>query len=91
MLGYTYAKTGNRIRALEMLGILENLNKRFYVHPIYYGAIYTGLGDLDRGLDLLEKSIDERSEWMIYIQVEPLYEPLRSNPRFKKLAERIGI
>jgi len=91
MLGYIYARSGNRIRAMEMLGILEKLNKRFYVHPVYFGAIYAGLGDTDRGFDMLEESIDERSEWMIYIKVEPLYEQFRSNPKFKELVKRIGI
>ncbi len=58
---------------------------------IRYAMIYTKLGDHPRALTELEKAFDEHTGDMIFINVEPCFDPLRGEPRFKALIRRIGL
>jgi TolB-like protein/DNA-binding winged helix-turn-helix (wHTH) protein/Tfp pilus assembly protein PilF len=49
------------------------------------------LGEKERALEWLERSADARDFFAPFIGVEPLYDPLRSDPRFQKLLRRIGL
>ena len=53
--------------------------------------IYAGLDDRKRALDLLEKSRDERFNWIPFIKVDPVLKNLRSEPRFVELEKSIGL
>jgi hypothetical protein len=60
--------------------------------PAYDRAIvYIGTGDIDRAFEWLDRTFDERSGWLAYLQVEPRLDPIRSDPRFSKLCERVGL
>ncbi len=50
-----------------------------------------GLGDKDKAFDWLEKGFQGRSEHMLYLGLEPLVDPLRSDPRFDSLLKRVGL
>jgi hypothetical protein len=49
------------------------------------------LGDKDQAFTWLEKVVEERSYWAIYIEVVPTLDPLRADPRFAQLTKRIGL
>jgi len=51
---------------------------------------YLDAGDFDRAIDWLEKAYEERDPFLPYITL-PLYDPLRSDPRFQDLLRRIGL
>lgn len=65
----------------------ENMDSEYYVHPMYIAIIHIGFGDKDSSLDWLEKGYQDRSEWMVYLQVEHLLDPLHGEDRFKTLIE----
>jgi serine/threonine-protein kinase len=50
-----------------------------------------GIGDLDRALDDLEKAVEAREGTVVYMQCEPVYDPIREHPRFKALLEKVGL
>jgi hypothetical protein len=52
---------------------------------------YGALGDLDRAFAHLERAFHDRSSGLIYLHVDPGYQPLRSDPRFADLVARIGL
>jgi len=56
-----------------------------YVPPFNLALVYLGLGDLDRAMDLLEQANADDSQWMMYLKVDRVFDPLRSNPRFVAL------
>jgi hypothetical protein len=53
--------------------------------------LYLGLGDNARALDWSERAYDERRGWVAYVRVNPLMDPLRAEPRFAALTERMHI
>jgi DNA-binding winged helix-turn-helix (wHTH) protein/TolB-like protein/Tfp pilus assembly protein PilF len=90
-LGHAYAVAGKRAEARKVIGELEKLAKRKYVSPYFIAVIYTGLGERDQAFAWLEKAYQERHQYMTLIGVEPLFDPLRSDPRFANLMRRIGL
>jgi tetratricopeptide (TPR) repeat protein len=91
MLGYVYGLTGQSDKAFLRLSELHQLEQMIYVHPVFKSAIYAGLGDWDKVFHWLEKNYEERSEWMIYLDVEPLYDTLRTDPRYTALLQKVGL
>lgn len=91
-LGHAYAVAGNRAAAMKALASLESTaSSGHYVPAVYSAAIYAGLGDRDQAMKWLEKAYGERTEYLIYLKVEPMADPLRSDPRFKDLVRRMGL
>ena len=90
-IGYANAKAGNRTAARKALEELRAQSKRRYVPALYFGAIYTGLGDSDAGMSWLEKAYWEHSDYLIYLNVDPMADTLRSSPRFQAILQKIGI
>src|SRR5205085_5286566 len=54
-------------------------------------TIYVKLGDRDKALTYLERAVAEHSGDMIFLGVEPCFDPIRDDPRFKALIRRIGF
>ncbi len=86
-LACVYARSGKQTQAWEILGNLERLG---------YGAMWLGwlcaaLGDRDRAFGFLEKAYQRREGLLASINVEPVLDPLRSDPRFADLVRRIGL
>jgi hypothetical protein len=52
---------------------------------------YAAIGDADRAFLSLERAFQARSAGLIYLQIDPGYLPLRKDPRFAELAQRIGL
>ena len=52
---------------------------------------YAGLGDKERAFAYLERAYQERVGRMVWLNVDPLLDPLRSDSRFKDLVRRIGL
>ena len=67
------------------------MSKQSYVSPYDLAILYTGLGDKDNALAQLSKAYDDRAGWMIYLKVEPQFDPLRPDPRFQELIRKIGL
>jgi hypothetical protein len=62
-----------------------------YVSPLYFAAVYAGLGDKHSALDWLERAYNERTDRLVYLKMDPIADPLRSEPRFAELLHKIGI
>jgi len=90
VLGDAYGRAGKRDQALAMAAQLDNLAHTRYISPIYSALVYMGMGDKTRAFELLDKAFEERSEWMMELKVEPEFDPLRSDPRFQSLIERVS-
>jgi len=53
--------------------------------------VHAALGDRDSAFALLEKGIEERDVWMVWLKVEPRFDPLRGDERFRGLLRRVGL
>ncbi len=91
MLGHAYAVAGKTAEARKILDNLHNLAKEQYVLPYGFALIYTGLGENEEALEWLETAYQDRNLWMPFVQVEPRFDPLRSDPRFQDLLRRMNL
>jgi serine/threonine protein kinase/Tfp pilus assembly protein PilF len=89
--GHAYGKAGERRKALEILSELERQSSQEYEPAFHIAQIYLGLGDHEQALAWLEKACDERSVWLIWLGVDPKFDPLRSDPRFKEMLKRLNL
>jgi tetratricopeptide (TPR) repeat protein len=90
-LGHTYAVAGRRGEALKILDELKEMSRQKYVSPYDLAVLYTGLGEKDQAIEQLSKAYEERAGWIINLKVEPLFDPLRSDPRFADLVRRLRL
>ena len=90
-LGHAYAIAGQRGAAQKMLDQLQEMTRHRYVAPYATALIYTGLGEKQQALTWLEKAYEARDHWLIWLKVEPLFDPLRSEPRFADLLRRLRL
>jgi serine/threonine protein kinase/Tfp pilus assembly protein PilF len=89
-LGFALARAGKRVEAEALLRQLERQREIDYVSPVALATLLLGLGQHDRALDWAEKAFEERRGWLAYLGVNPLLDPVREEPRFKALVERMS-
>jgi tetratricopeptide (TPR) repeat protein len=92
-LGYAYAVAGRRTQAQRVLDQLNEIAKHRYLPPAYRATVYAGLGEKDKAFEWLEKAYDDRSlaNGMFSIKVDPIFDPLHSDPRFAALLRRMNL
>jgi serine/threonine protein kinase/tetratricopeptide (TPR) repeat protein len=90
-LARIHARSGRRGEALRELKELALDRPGRYVAPHDLAWGYAALGDADRAMEWLEKAYAERSSALTYLEIEPLFDPLRGDPRFADLVRRVGL
>jgi serine/threonine-protein kinase len=90
-LGRTFALSGRRKRALEVLRKLESYASERYVSPLEFAWIQFALGDIDLGFDWLTKACEDRSFDLISLKVDPRFDPLRDDERFIAMPRKLGL
>lgn len=90
-IGRVYGMTGQTSQALGTVEMLKKISRDRYVSPYFVAIPYVGLGDKDRAYEWLEKAYQDRSWPMVFLKVEPTFDPLRSDDRFQGLLKRIGL
>jgi TolB-like protein/DNA-binding winged helix-turn-helix (wHTH) protein/Flp pilus assembly protein TadD len=90
-LGHAYARSGKRDKALKVLDELREMSGQGYISPYSFAVVYAGLGDKEQTFAWLEKAYQDRSSFLIWLKVEPLFDSLRSEPRFQDLLRRVGL
>jgi serine/threonine-protein kinase len=90
-LGHAQARAGKKNEAERVIARLQELSKQQYVSPYQTAVIYAGLDNRKMALDWLEKSRDERFNWLPFLEVDPVFKSLRSEPRFIELAKSLGL
>lgn len=90
-LGYAYGRTGRHDEARVLLKELTALARKRYVAAYYLAIIYLGLGETDETFAWLARACDERSSFPVFLNVEPMFDPLRTDARLAELIRRIGL
>ena len=89
--GHAMAVSGDTASARKALTELQKLSGPRYISPLYFAAVYTGLGEKSNALDWLEKAYQERNDRLLYLGADPVSDPLRSEPRFRDVLRRVGL
>jgi serine/threonine-protein kinase len=90
-LGYACGRAGRTDEARALLRELEELAGRRYVPPYFSALVHAGLGDGDRALDELERAWEARDSMLRDLAVDPPWEALHGEPRFRALLERLRL
>jgi serine/threonine protein kinase/Tfp pilus assembly protein PilF len=90
-LGQAFARVGRTEQAREVLRQLDELSNQRYVSPYHVAYVYTGLGEHDRAMDLLERAYEERAGALFGIKGSFLFTSLRGHPRFQALLRKMNL
>jgi len=89
MLGQAYARQGKTEEAQKVLARLREQAKSQYVSPYALAVVLTALGDKAHAIDELEHGYNDSGFYISLITVDPLFDPLRGDPRFETLVQKI--
>lgn len=91
LFAYVHGRAGHKSEAQRFLRKLEAERSRRYVDAAKLVIAYLGVGDHEQALKWFEKGFAERSTALVWLKVDPVYDPLRSEPRFHELLTRVGF
>ena len=90
-LTFIEARTGRAEQAGFDMAKLQQLNRRQPMDPIVFVAPYIGMSNKDQAFLWLDKAYAHHSNALTGLKVDPLYDPLRGDPRFQDLLRRVGL
>jgi len=90
-LGLAFAASHQEGAARKILDQLKERSRQTYVQPMWMAVIHIALGEKDQAFDWMQKAYDDRSAWLVYLKVDPLFDGVRQDARFTDLLRRIGL
>jgi Flp pilus assembly protein TadD len=91
MLGEALARSGQEMEAREVLQRVEEIAQREYVDPWSLCRQHLALGNREKALFFLDRSLQERSTLALFAPVDPFMKPLHSDPRFGEITGRLRL
>jgi tetratricopeptide (TPR) repeat protein len=91
MLGHSLALSGRKEEARRLLNDASLSFEEGGLSDLKLSYIYLALGDRDRALEHLERDFEQRDPELPFINVDPVFDPVRSEPRFVALLRKIGL
>jgi DNA-binding winged helix-turn-helix (wHTH) protein/TolB-like protein/Flp pilus assembly protein TadD len=90
-LAQAYALSGKKTEARKILSDLEQRTAHAYISPGTLANLYWLLGDKDRAFALFDQALEDHDNMMVLLKVEPMFDEVRSDPRFAKLVRSVGF
>ncbi|NND34172.1 MAG: hypothetical protein HKN76_16415 [Saprospiraceae bacterium] len=90
-LGHALGLGGRTHAAEAMAGYYTSRAQSDYLPPVQRSFIHLGIGEYDQALALLEQAFKEKSWFLIFIQIEPWYDPIRDQPRFQAILDKMNF
>ena len=86
-----YAAAGREKEAKELIGSLEDDVSK--IDNVFRGLalVYSALGDIDKALEMIEKSLEVHEIALLSIKVDPKLDAVRADPRFSELLKKLGV
>ncbi len=91
LLGHVYARLGRRSDAESVIKELEGRQASKAADSRDLAVVYAGLDDKDKAFAWLEKAFADHSVFLVFMKLEPLMDPLQSDPRWNNLERRVGV
>ena len=88
-LGHAYGEAGKTAKAREILRELNRFSHQWHIPPVQIAYVHISLGEKDMAFKMLEKAFREKSWELAFLGVEPWFDPLRDDPRFVDLHNRM--
>jgi eukaryotic-like serine/threonine-protein kinase len=90
-LANLYAQEGRRGDALAMLARLDSMSRTQYITSFAVAVVHVGLRQPDSAFAWLDRAVQERAHWLVWLNRDPRWKPLRGDPRFTSLVQRVGL
>jgi serine/threonine protein kinase/cytochrome c-type biogenesis protein CcmH/NrfG len=90
-LGWVYKADGQKDKTRKILAELLERSKKGYVSSFWISILYVCLGEIDKAFAWLDKAYEERDGSLIYVTVPPPFDPVRADPRYKQLLDKMGL
>lgn len=90
-LGRAYGLAGKNDKARQIIKQLKEKANEQHIAPFNFAMIYLGMGDLEKTFEWLESSFTQRSWYLTWLKVAPVFDGLRDDRRFISLIQRVGI
>jgi TolB-like protein/Tfp pilus assembly protein PilF len=90
-IGQEFQRSGYRGVLLKCLDELHRQSKTGYVSPLDFAKTYVRLDEQDKAMDWLEKAYEERTMYLSFLRVSPVWDSLHSQPRYVDLLRRLGL
>lgn len=84
-LAAAHAVAGNTEQAEAVLREMEEIAARRNISPYHVAGVQCSLGRPEIALDLLERALDIKDAWLLWVAVDPAFDPLHGHPRFNDL------
>ena len=89
-LAYIYAAAGSRAKALEILTARQR-SKRQEPDPLSLASVYGRMGEKNLAIDWLEKARSQHDPYLVFLNVDGEFDPLRSVPRFQAIVRGMNL
>jgi len=90
-MGYMEATMGRGAQAKKRLTEFDSLARSQFVTAYAVALVYTSLGDRDGAFRWLNKAVDQRTHWLVWLNRDRRWDPLRADPRFQAVVRRVGL
>jgi TolB-like protein/DNA-binding winged helix-turn-helix (wHTH) protein/Flp pilus assembly protein TadD len=90
-LGYAYARAEKEEEARRVITRLVRLSEERYVPRLYVAGVHAALGENDAAFEWLEDAYQQRSDYILFVNIEPIFDPLRDDPRLQGLLDRLNF
>lgn len=90
-LAHTLAIAGKKDEAERILAELKQMATERYISAYSIALVYSGLGNKDETFNTLERALQDRADYLVFLKVDPRFDWLHRDPRFASLLERVGL
>jgi DNA-binding winged helix-turn-helix (wHTH) protein/tetratricopeptide (TPR) repeat protein len=89
--GYVFARSGRTEEARTVLNTLLAISKERYVPPYAMAIVHAGFREYDQALHWLERCCDEHDVHVVFLTIDPKWDPVRGDVRFLNVLQRCGL
>jgi serine/threonine protein kinase/Tfp pilus assembly protein PilF len=90
-VAHVLARSGRRREAEAIVAELEARARDRYVTPVAFCIAHLGLGNVDQVFHWLERAYQDRRGWLTYVKVDPIFDPVREDPRYAAFLRRMKL
>jgi tetratricopeptide (TPR) repeat protein len=88
---WAYATAGRRDETQALVDELHERSRQQYVSPLYFAYVAMALGEIDQAFEWLERAYEDRTSFLVWMGVSPVYDPIRGDPRFVVMLKKLGL
>ncbi len=90
-LGHALGHAGETEMAKQIADYYEEASKENYLPPVQRSFVHLGIGEHDKAIELLQQAYQEKSWFLIFIQIEHWYDPIREDDRFIEIMDKMNF